>query len=50
MSAVVRYRKKYAEWALEHQGIVLPVVDMARNALIIPIRYKPGIEKPEVVF
>lgn len=53
VSAVVRYRKfnqKYAEWALEHQGIVLPVVDMARDALIVPIRYKPEIEKPEVVF
>jgi ferredoxin len=50
VSAVVRYRKfnqKYAEWALEHKGIELPIVDVARDALIIPIRYKPEIEKLE---
>jgi hypothetical protein len=52
VSAVARYRKfnqKYAEWALERQGVALPIVDMARDALTIPIRYKPEVEKPALV-
>ncbi|MDH4228611.1 MAG: multiheme c-type cytochrome [Nitrospirota bacterium] len=42
-SAVVRYRKlniRYARWALKDERVDLPIVDMARHALTIPIRYK----------
>lgn len=42
VSAIVRYRKfnqHYAEWALDHKGIELPIIDMARDTLSIPIRY-----------
>lgn len=43
VSAVVKYRKlneRYARWALQEQYQVLPVVDMARAALVIPLRIK----------
>lgn len=47
-SAVVRYRKlnlQYARWALEDETIQLPIVDMARAALTIPVRYKGEVER-----
>lgn len=42
-TAVVKYRKfniKYARWALKDDQLELPVVDMARNSIVIPLREK----------
>ncbi len=47
VSAVLRYRKfnrRYADWALGDINIDLPVVDMARDALLIPVQYKARVE------
>jgi hypothetical protein len=47
VTAVLRYRKlnqRYAEWALEDRARNLPVVDMARDSLIIPLRVRPTAE------
>jgi hypothetical protein len=47
-SAVLRYRKlniKYARWALQDDTIDLPIVDMARDAISIPVRYKAEVER-----
>lgn len=48
VSAVVRYRKfnnRYARWALKDEHIELPIVDMARDAITIPIRIRPEVEE-----
>ena len=47
-TAIVKYRKfnqRYARWALDHPKPVLPIVDMARDSLTIPLKVKPVIEK-----
>ncbi|MFW2439686.1 MAG: multiheme c-type cytochrome [Arenicellales bacterium] len=47
VSSTVKYRKfniKYARWALENDQIDLPVVDMARNSMIIPLRERAEVE------
>ncbi len=47
-SAVLRYRKlniKYARWALQDDAIDLPIVDMARDAISIPVRYNAEVER-----
>ncbi len=47
ISSAVRYRKfnnRYARWALEDDAIELPIVDMARDAITIPIRKKRKLE------
>ncbi len=47
ISSTVRYRKfnnRYARWALEDDTIKLPIVDMARDAITIPIRKKYEVE------
>lgn len=49
-TAVVRYRKfnnRYARWVLEDSTIELPIVDMARHSLTIPIRIKPEVSSIE---
>lgn len=41
VGAIVKYRKlniRYARWALKDETVVLPVVDMASDAITIPIR------------
>jgi hypothetical protein len=48
-TAIVKYRKfnqRYAKWALDHPRPVLPIVDMARDALTIPLKIKPVVENP----
>ena len=52
VSARLRYRKlnnEYAQWALQEKFVPLPIVDMARDALILPVRKKPesGAITPE---
>lgn len=45
-TAVVRYRKlnnRYARWALKDINLVLPIVDMARDSINLPVRQKPEI-------
>ena len=45
--AIIKYRKfnqRYARWALDHPNPVLPIVDMARDTLTIPLRIKPIIQ------
>jgi len=45
-SATVRYRKlnnKYARWVLKRPDAVLPIVDIARSVLTIPVREKPKV-------
>lgn len=45
VSAIVRYRKlnaRYARWALKDESIQLPIVDVASDAITIPIR--PRVE------
>lgn len=47
-SAVVRYRKfnnRYGRWALKDPTIRLPIVDVARDAISIPVRHKAEVEK-----
>jgi len=47
-SAVLRYRKlniKYARWTLQDDTIDLPIVDMARDAISIPVQYKAEVER-----
>jgi hypothetical protein len=46
VTAIVKYRKfnqRYAEWALGRKGIELPIVEMARDTLVIPLKNKPVI-------
>ncbi len=48
ISASVRYRKfnnRYARWALKDETIELPIVDMARDAITVPIRFKHEVEQ-----
>ncbi len=48
ISAVVRYRKfnnRYARWALKDDTIRLPIVDMARDTMSIPVRHKAAVER-----
>jgi len=43
-TATLRYRKlndRYARWALDKQYVSLPIIDMARDTLAIPLRIKP---------
>ena len=47
VSTAVKYRKfnqRYAEWALDTKNPTLPVTEMSRDTLSIPIRKKPLIE------
>jgi len=47
VTAILKYRKfnqRYARWALDHPKPVLPIVDMARDSLTIPLKIKPIIE------
>jgi len=46
VTATVRYRKlnqKYAEWALKQPNIKLPIIDLSRSSVTIPIRKRPEI-------
>lgn len=46
VSATVKYRKlnkKYSAWALENENASLPIVDMARDSLAVPIKKQPEI-------
>ena len=46
-TAILKYRKfnqRYAKWALNHPNPVLPIVDMARDSLTIPLKIKPIVE------
>lgn len=47
-TVIVKYRKfnqRYARWALDHERPVLPVVEMARDSLTIPLKLKPIVER-----
>lgn len=47
VTAVLRYRKfnqRYADWVLEQAAADLPIVDMARDSLVIPLRVRPAAE------
>jgi hypothetical protein len=49
VSAVLKYRKfnnRYARWSLEDNTIKLPIVDMARDSITIPVKTKPEIYSP----
>lgn len=49
-SATVRYRKlnnKYARWVLKRPDAVLPIVDVARSVLNIPVREKPKVAQQD---
>ena len=48
VSAVLRYRKfnnRYAQWALQESKPPLPIVDLARDAITIPLRIKPEVNE-----
>ena len=48
VSTALKYRKlnkKYTAWALENEHVSLPVVDMARDSLLIPLKRQPEIHK-----
>jgi hypothetical protein len=48
VSAALKYRKlnkKYTAWALENDGISLPVVDVARDSLLIPLKRQPDVHQ-----
>jgi hypothetical protein len=43
ISARLRYRKlnnQYAQWALKEKFVSIPVVDMARDSIVVPLRKK----------
>ena len=45
-TAVVRYRKlnkRYAQWALGDEASNLPIVDMARASIVLPVFNKPEV-------
>lgn len=47
ISVSLKYRKfndRYAHWALDDEGIQLPVIDMSTDMASIPVRIKPEIE------
>ncbi len=47
ISSSVKYRKlnkKYTAWALENEKAALPIVDMARDSLTVPIKAQPDVE------
>jgi len=47
ITAVLRYRKlniRYAKWALKQENVELPIVDVAKDTLTIPLRDKRPIE------
>ena len=49
-SATVRYRKlnnKYARWVLKRPDAILPIVDVARSVLNIPVREKPKVAQQD---
>lgn len=49
-SATVRYRKlnnQYARWVLKRPDAVLPIVDIARAVLAIPVREKPKVAQQD---
>ncbi len=51
ISAVLRYRKfnqAYARWALQDEDIELPIVDMARDAIHVPLRVRSELEEKMV--
>lgn len=46
VTAVLRYRKfnaQYAKWALQDPNVELPIVDVARDAIQLPLRDKPPV-------
>jgi hypothetical protein len=48
VSAIVKYRKfnnRYARWALQDDSIEIPIVDVARTSLTIPVRMKPEVDQ-----
>jgi len=48
ITATVNYRKfnqRYAVWALNNKDIILPIVEMARDAIVIPIKIRPKLDK-----
>lgn len=50
ISALLRYRKfnqRYARWALKDDNINLPITDMARGVVSVPLRIRPEVEKPD---
>ncbi|QSP95539.1 hypothetical protein LPB19_03740 [Marinobacter salinisoli] len=47
ISARLRYRKlnnQYASWALKDAFVSLPIIDMAYDAIVVPLRKKPESE------
>jgi hypothetical protein len=51
VSATVRYRKlnnQYGRWALKQPEAILPIVDVARTAISIPVREKPKVVSDSV--
>ena len=49
VSATVRYRKfnnRYARWALARPDAKLPIVDVARADMQLPVREKPRVAAP----
>jgi hypothetical protein len=46
VSTALKYRKlnkRYTAWALENEGASLPIVDMARDSLSIPVKRQPDV-------
>lgn len=48
ISTTLKYRKlneRYARWALKEKYQPIPIVDVARNSLAVPLKIKPEVEK-----
>ncbi len=46
ISSALKYRKlnkQYSSWALEKEGATLPIVDMARDSLSVPLKNQPDV-------
>jgi len=47
ITAVLKYRKfnqRYAKWALGDKYRELPIVDVARHSLLVPVREQPPVK------
>jgi hypothetical protein len=48
VSAALKYRKlnkRYTNWVLERNDVNLPIIDMARDSLTIPLKLQPNLKK-----
>ncbi len=48
LTASLRYRQfncRYPQWALDSPSNSLPITDLARDALVLPVRLRPPVQR-----